>query len=80
MNRFTRMSLSLLKNHPFDINVNVRIRYTNDPTTAEYIALILATEKGYKEIVNLLLKQPNINIKDCQKFTALMCRAIKDIK
>jgi len=59
------------------VNINARIRYTNNPNIAEYIALIWAAEKGYKEIVILLLKQSDIdvNIKDSQGFTALMCAA-----
>jgi len=71
----TRMVRFLLEKHHVD--VNARIRYTDDPNIAEYIALIWAAEKGYTEIVNLLLKQPNIdiNIKNCQGFTALMCAA-----
>jgi len=65
----------LLENNVVDINA--KIRYTNNPNIAEYIVLIWAAEKGYKDIVNLLLKQPgiNINIKDSQGFTALMCAA-----
>jgi len=75
MNGYISMALYLLENYHF--NINARIRYTDNPDIAEYIALIWAAEKGYKEIVNLLLKQPdiNINIKDCQGFTALMCAA-----
>ncbi|ORX77431.1 ankyrin [Anaeromyces robustus] len=73
----TKKVRSLLENNK--VNINAKIRYTSNPDIAEYIALIWAAEKGYTEIVSLLLKQPDIdiNIRDCQGFTALMCAAEK---
>lgn len=80
---------SLLENTPVDVNAKLSFsdmsdkrmtmlsqisKYTFGQEADEWVALVCAAQKGYKDIVELLLKQPNIdvNIRDNQGFSALI--------
>lgn len=65
----------LLENEP--VNVNRKIKNTGPTKIYDFIPLIYAAENGCKEIVELLLKMPsiNINIIDNLGLTPLICAA-----